>query len=132
MSEKTERFDIEKFPKKIMNSLDSPVIVVDVDGNIVWVNQKWQDITKLSNGAILGKNISDVLRDGDCHHCPGNVTFKLHEITTDYGKVLIARRTDGFEIACNTFNGIAQKNKVVLERMVKTWSEKGNNIVGMT
>jgi len=140
MSEKSERFDIEKFPKKIMNSLDTVMIVLDSDGNIVWVNDRWKEITELENGKVLGRSINEVLKDGgscaqcpdevtfvkddgSCSQCPDKVTFALKVIcSTNYGKVLMAHRTNGFEHACNTFNGVVGENKTVIERIRKSWS----------
>jgi transcriptional regulator with PAS, ATPase and Fis domain len=107
-----------------MNSFDTVVIVIDSLGNIVWVNEKWKEITKLSNGHIIGKSIDEVIKNGDCTHCPDQVSFSLKEIITNYGKVLIAHRTNGLEHACDTFNGIMGKNKMVIERMRKSWSMK--------
>lgn len=122
MSEKSERFDIKKFPKKLMNSLDTVIIVLDLDGNIVWVNDRWKEITGLENGKILGRSIGEILKDGSCAQCPDKVTFALKEISTNFGKVLIAHRTNGFEHACNTFNGVVGKNKTVIERIRQSWS----------
>ncbi len=123
MSEKNERFDIKKFPKKLINSLDTVVLVLDLDGNIVWVSDKWKEITGLENGKVLGRSIDEILKDGSCTQCPDKVSFTLKEICTKYGKVLVAHKTNGFEQACDTFNGIMGKNKTVIERIRKSWSK---------
>ena len=117
----SEMFDIKKFPSKLMNSLDSAVIVLNIDGNIVWVNDRWRYITGLSNGEVVGRHIDEVMEDGSCKNCSIKCDFWIKEVKTDYGKVIVAQRTNGLESEYKKFDGLVKDNKLKLERMRKIW-----------
>jgi len=116
----SEMFDLKKFPSKLMNSLENAVIVLNSSGNIVWVNAKYKELTSLSDSEVLGRHIDEVMKDGSCIPCHVKCEFWIKEVETNYGKVLVAQRTNGLEHEYKKFDGIFKENTMKLKRM-KTW-----------
>ena len=86
-----EEFDIEKWPEKIMNSCDNIVIAAS-RGKIKWVNQRFKEVTCVSEKEIVGSVVESVMGEDYNMIKIKEVFIKItsREIPVCFGRVFIA------------------------------------------
>jgi len=115
-------FNIEKWPKKLMDSCDNLVIVVS-EGKIKWVNKKFREVTGLSDSDVLDCVVENLVGQNGRVEFKGRkiCTIRCEEVSTCFGRVLLGTKTNGLNEEYERFNTFLNGNK---EKVEKIWKHK--------
>lgn len=114
---------IDRHFKRILNLMPDAVYISSRQGETLFVNSKWEDLTGISALDVLGKNVRDLITEGIFNHIvnPEAVAQKIHRdslrkdkqfLTIDCSAIAETLiESEWFGYAPGAFSGTSSKGK---------------------